>query len=92
MKDREERRRLRTVAWLSNSLEGAVREPDTESDDERDGKSESSVFEGVVQRTHDNHWSLTSPLLAALRIPSKLTKGGATPPVIAGMAGAKPKA
>lgn len=30
MKDREERRRLRTVAWLSNSLEGATREPDTE--------------------------------------------------------------
>jgi elongation factor 3 len=39
MKDREERRRLRTVAWLSNSLEGAVREPDTESDEERDGKT-----------------------------------------------------
>ncbi|KAL8281105.1 hypothetical protein RQP46_006463 [Phenoliferia psychrophenolica] len=39
MKDREERRRLRTVAWLSNSLEGAVREPDTDSDEEKDGKT-----------------------------------------------------
>jgi len=39
MKDREERRRLRTVAFLSNSLVGAVREPDTESDDEKDGKA-----------------------------------------------------
>ncbi|ORY74783.1 P-loop containing nucleoside triphosphate hydrolase protein [Leucosporidium creatinivorum] len=66
MKEREERRRLRTVAWLSNSIPGSTREPDTESDEERDGKT--------------------------LRIPSKQTKGGATPPVIAGMAGAKPKA
>ena len=39
MKDREERRRLRTVAFLSNSIPGAVREPDTESDDEKDGKA-----------------------------------------------------
>ncbi|GAA99754.1 hypothetical protein E5Q_06457 [Mixia osmundae IAM 14324] len=31
-KEREERRRLRTVAWLSNSREGATREPDTDSD------------------------------------------------------------
>jgi len=35
MKDREDRRRLRTVALLSNSLVGTVREPYTESDDER---------------------------------------------------------
>lgn len=32
LKDREERRRLRTVAFLSNSTPGAVREPDTDSD------------------------------------------------------------
>ncbi|KAM0753090.1 hypothetical protein T439DRAFT_299360 [Meredithblackwellia eburnea MCA 4105] len=38
MKEREERRRLRTVAFLSNSIPGAVREPDTESDEEVDGK------------------------------------------------------
>ncbi len=37
--DREERRRLRTVAFLSNSIPGAVREPDTESDEEKDGKA-----------------------------------------------------
>lgn len=29
VKEREERRRLRTVRWLSNSEKGAVREPDT---------------------------------------------------------------
>lgn len=32
LKDREERRRLRTVRFLSNSLAGAKRESDTESD------------------------------------------------------------
>lgn len=31
-KDRDERRRLRTIAFLSNSIPGAVREPDTDSD------------------------------------------------------------
>ncbi|KAI5480625.1 elongation factor 3 [Pseudohyphozyma bogoriensis] len=39
MKAREERRRARTLAFLSNSIPGAVREPDTESDDEKDGKA-----------------------------------------------------
>lgn len=34
MKAREERRRLRTLAFLSSSIPGAVREPDTESEDE----------------------------------------------------------
>lgn len=32
MKEREERRRLRTLAFLSNSIPGAKRESDTESD------------------------------------------------------------
>lgn len=34
LKDREERRRLRTVRWLSNSVTGEPREPDTDSDPE----------------------------------------------------------
>ncbi|KAK4055435.1 [NU+] prion formation protein 1 [Microbotryomycetes sp. JL221] len=38
MKEREERRRLRTLRFLSSSVPGAVREPDTESDEEVDGK------------------------------------------------------
>ena len=29
MKAREERRRLRTLAWLTSSIPGAKREPDT---------------------------------------------------------------
>lgn len=32
LKDREERRRQRTLAFLSNSIPGTVREPDTDSD------------------------------------------------------------
>lgn len=32
VKEQEERRRLRTIAFLSNSTPGAVREPDTDSD------------------------------------------------------------
>lgn len=32
LKEREDRRRLRTIAFLSNSIPGAVREPDTDSD------------------------------------------------------------
>jgi len=32
VKEREERRRLRTVRWLSNSEKGVAREPDTDSD------------------------------------------------------------
>ncbi|SCV69597.1 BQ2448_2617 [Microbotryum intermedium] len=39
MKEREERRRLRTIAFLSNSIPGAVREPDTDSDEDVDGKT-----------------------------------------------------
>lgn len=35
MKARDERRRLRTLAFLSNSIPGATREPDTESDEEK---------------------------------------------------------
>ncbi|GAA6061360.1 hypothetical protein JCM10212_005814 [Sporobolomyces blumeae] len=34
MKEREERRRARTLAFLSSTIPGAVREPDTESEDE----------------------------------------------------------
>lgn len=36
LKEREDRRRARTLAFLSSSLEGAVREPDTESDEENE--------------------------------------------------------
>lgn len=34
MKAREDRRRARTLAFLSSTIPGAVREPDTESEDE----------------------------------------------------------
>ncbi|GAA5923873.1 hypothetical protein JCM1841_001420 [Sporobolomyces salmonicolor] len=34
MKEREERRRARTLAFLSSTIPGATREPDTESEDE----------------------------------------------------------
>ncbi len=39
MKEREERRRLRTVRWLANSEPGTLREPDTDSDEDVDGKA-----------------------------------------------------
>ncbi|GAA5965953.1 hypothetical protein JCM10213_006449, partial [Rhodosporidiobolus nylandii] len=36
LKEREDRRRARTLAFLSSTIPGAVREPDTESDEEDD--------------------------------------------------------
>ncbi|KAK4048102.1 [NU+] prion formation protein 1 [Microbotryomycetes sp. JL201] len=51
MKEREERRRLRTLRFLSSSVPGAVREPDTESDEEVDGKQLRAVKKAAAGAT-----------------------------------------
>ncbi|GAA6034117.1 hypothetical protein JCM8097_000704 [Rhodosporidiobolus ruineniae] len=63
LKEREDRRRARTLAFLANTTPGAVREPDTESDEEDD------VHKGQKLRipSKKNKSGASTPTIAGMR-------------------------